>query len=105
MRNLVRAALNISSVAMTSFLVIYELTAIIEDATLKTGLFIGAITIEGIIQYDLALSFAYLRQGGIKNQMKGIALLSFYGWYVVAFAIMAGIGFFTAELNTGGRSL
>ena len=96
---LLRAIINPITIAMTSFLVIYELTAITEDPVFKVGLFLSAVTIEIIIQYDLALGLAYLRLAGFKNKLKGCILLLFFSWYVVVFAILAGIGFFNAELS------
>jgi hypothetical protein len=97
---MVRIIINLITIALTSFLVIYELTAITDDPIFKVGLLVGAITIEIIIQYDLALGLAYLRLDGLQNKMKGSVLLFFYAWYVLVFALLAGIGFFSAELDT-----
>ncbi len=99
MAKVLKAIINPITLAMTCFLVIYELTAITEDPIFKVGLFIGAVTIELIIQYDLALALAYFRLKGAKNKLKGCALLLFFGWYVVVFALLAGIGFFKAEID------
>lgn len=84
---------------MTSFLVIYELTGITDNPILKAGFFVGAIVIELIIQLTLALGLSYIRLKGIANRLGGLICLGLFAWYVLIFAVLAGVDFFSAELS------
>jgi Co/Zn/Cd efflux system component len=94
-------------ILLTSLLVIYELVQISDNPLFQIILFVCAIVLELIAQYDLGLALAHLRVTGpawdwdiIKHKIIGGVLLFFFAWYAVIYAILAGIGFFKAELDS-----